>query len=229
MLNRRGMILSMRLLAPILLFFAVITIVSAHVPYIVTQESLRDIKAIEEPEISRAFYGAMTGFPHTYEIRATEPFHLYAQILVPDIESSVNNVSGIIIKETTPGGRVMEVTRFLAKDAVWESQYEPWGGDSYRVGGTFEKDVDAGVYRIEVSTPDNIEKYVLVVGKTEDFGEIGYFETIGRIAEVKAFFGKPKILVIQSPFVYVPLLIALTLGGVLWWRRRSRRYTTDTL
>ncbi len=204
----------------LVLFLCVASFAYAHTPFLITQTSLHDIITIDEPENSRAFYGELTGFPHTYEIRAKKPFHLFAQVLVPDIESSKNNVSGIIIREVEGSGRVTEVARFLAKDATWDSFYEPFGGDSYRNGGTFEKDVDPGVYRIEVSTPDNLEKYVLAVGKIEGSGEIGYFETVRRIAEVKTFFGKSKIFVIQSPFVYVPLFVLILLGVAIWFYRR---------
>lgn len=204
----------------LVLFLCVASFAYAHVPFLVTQTSLHDIITINEPENSRAFYGEMTGFPHTYEIRAEKPFHLFAQVLLPDIESSKNNVSGIIIREVEGSGSVKEVARFLAKDAAWDTFYEPFGGDTYRNGGAFEKDVEPGVYRIEVSTPDNLEKYVLAVGKIEGSGEIGYFETIRRIAEVKVFFEKSKIFVIQSPFVYVPLLILIMFGVVVWFYRR---------
>lgn len=196
----------------------------AHVPLIVEQTSLHDIGAIVDPELSQAFYGAMNGFPHTYEIRTTEPIHLFVEVLVPDISTSKNTVSGIIIKETGQGGRVKEVARLPAKTATWESFYEPFGGDSYRRGSSFEADVEPGVYRIEVSTPDNDTKYVLVIGKREDSGGVGYFEMVGRVADVKAFFDKSRMRVIESMYVYVPLLIVLTLLAVYWyvWRRPRR-------
>ena len=196
-------------------------VVSAHVPNLVEQATPKDVVTIEDPTLSQAFYGAMQGFPHTYEIRATEPFHLFTKILIPDLEGSGNNISGIIIKEPENGGRVTEVTRLRAKDATWESKYEPFGGDSYRNGPVFEKDLDAGTYRIEVHTPDNVEKYVLVVGTREEMS-IGYFETVRRIAGVKEFFGKSKLRVVESPFVYVPLLGLMTVSGIVWYVRRRR-------
>jgi hypothetical protein len=195
--------------------------VSAHVPNLVEQATPKDIVTIEDPTLSQAFYGEMRGFPHTYEIRATEPFYLFTKILIPDLEGSGNNVSGIIIKEPENGGRVTEITRLRAKEAAWESEYEPFGGDSYRNGPTFEKELEAGTYRIEVHTPDNVEKYVLVVGTREEMS-IGYFETVRRIAEVKEFFGKSKLRAVESPFVYVPLLGLMTVSGIVWYVRRRR-------
>ena len=218
---KRGLFIS-------LFFLCSFSFVDAHIPLVVEQKTLHDIVTIDEPEVSQAFYGAMQDFPHTYEIRAQEPFHLFVQVLVPDISSSKNIVSGIIIKEKAGSGRVEEVARLLAKDAAWESFFEPWGGDSYRSGGTFEKDVPAGVYRIEVSTPNNQEKYVLVVGKKETFGTIGYFETIGRISDVKVFFGKSRILIIESPLVYIPLSIILLGVFMYWYFKRHPRSMRET-
>jgi hypothetical protein len=177
---------------------------------------------IDDATLSQAFYGEMKGFPHTFQIVAKEPFELFTHILVPDIETSKNNISGIIIKEPNGAGRVTEVTRLLAKDSAWNSEYEPFGGDSYREGPQFETTLPAGVYRVEVHTPDNLEKYVLVIGKREEM-TIGYFELIGRLVEIKTFFGKPKIFVVQSPYVYVPLLV-LCLGIGFWYMRRYWKY-----
>lgn len=192
----------------------------AHVPNIVEQKAILDIDRIDDPTLSQAFYGTLEGFPHTFEIRAKESFQLYVEVLIPDTETATENVSGIIIRETGQKGRVLEVTRMPAQDASWESFYEFWGGDSYRKGGTYKADVEAGVYRIEVSTPDNEAPYVLVVGTREDFGSIGYFETIARMIEVKAFFGKSKLAVILSPLVYIPLGGTLIVIGVFFWYRR---------
>jgi hypothetical protein len=203
--------------------FFVPALVHAHVPVLVEQTSLHDVYVIDDPTLSQAFYGTQNGFPHTYEIRTKEPFLLRAEVLIPDIDHATENVTGIIIKETGRQGRVEEVARMLATDATWESFYEFWGGDSYRRGGVFEREVPAGVYRIEVSTPDNESPYVLVVGTREEWGDLGYFDIVGRIADVKVFFGKSKLRVIESPLVYIPLLIMACIGGVYWYRRRMKQ------
>jgi len=210
------------------IFFVAILILSApifveaQVPVLVDQTSLHDIEIITDPVHAQAFYGMLDDFPHTYEIRVKEPFILRAEVLIPDIASAKELVSGIIIRETGRQGKVTEVTRMLAKDASWESFYDFSGGDSYRRGGMYEAEVTPGVYRIEVSTPDNDAPYVLVIGTEKGWGDIGYIEMVARIADVKAFFGKSKLMVVQSPLVYVPILTILGVCIVvfLWKRRR---------
>jgi hypothetical protein len=195
--------------------------VRAHVPVIVEQTSLHDIEIVTDPVRSQAFYGTLDDFPHTYEIRVKEPFLLRAEVLIPDTDSAKELVSGIVIRETGRQGKVEEVTRMLAKDATWESFYEFWGGDRYRRGGLYEAEVTPGVYRIEVSTPDNDASYVLVIGTEEEWGDVGYFEMIGRIADVKAFFGKPTVMVVQSPLIFIPLLGIIGVCVILYiWRKR---------
>ena len=198
----------------------------AQVPVLVHPQSVADITQITDPELLHAFYGAMTGFPHTFEIHADTPFTLKTEILVPDIDEGKNIISGIIIKENPEGGRVIEIVRLNAKEALWESQFEPYGGDSYRHGPLFEKQLDAGTYRVEVHTPDNIEKYVLLVGSRKEMS-IGYFELVGRIYDVKQFFGKSPVRIIESMYVYAPLLVISIIGIGTWYIRRGRKQKSE--
>jgi hypothetical protein len=209
-----------------------VVMMDTRVPILVKQVDIDDITTITDPDHAQAFYGELTNFPHTYEIRASEPFTLYTQILVPDIQEQKNIVSGIIIKVPIyEKRRVEEITRLHAKDAQWESSLVFFEGNSYRKGPFFEKELEAGLYRIEVHTPDNLEKYVLVVGEREEM-TIGYFEHMYRLVQIKIFFEKSSIMVIQSPIVYVPFLTIVLCGSVFWYRflrkRKGNNHTHHT-
>lgn len=198
-----------------------VMITYAHTPMLMNQKNVDDVIRVDDPSLSQAFYGTLNNFPHTYEIIAREPFTLYTEILVPDIEGQTNTPSGIIIKLPQAGGRVEEIARLQAKDASWEAAYEFFGGDTYRHGPQFEKELPAGTYRVEVHSADNKEKYVLVIGKREEV-VLGYIELIRRIAGVKEFFGKSQISIIQSPFIFIPLLVGAVIVG--WLLRRRLRH-----
>lgn len=200
------------------IFLLLATPVQAFVSEAIMQESLLDITTIEDPVRAQTFYGDLVDFPHTYQIVSTKPFHLFVQIKVPDIESSTDNLFGIIIKEPVGKGRVQEVARLKGSGTAWESSFEWWGFDSYRNGPSFEQDLGPGTYRIEVSTPDNRDKYVLSVG-TQSEVSFNYFDMVRRAMDVKVFFGKSRLRVVESPLVFVPVL---GIGGFVafWYRRR---------
>ncbi len=205
-----------------LFFLCVPPIGYAYVPLVVEQESQSDVRVIENPETEQYFYGRLNDFPHTYEIQAVEPFTLHVEVLVPEVHEAKDIVNGIIIKQEGRQGRVVEIARMLAVDASWEPFYEPWGGDSYRRGTSFTSEVSPGTYRIEVSTPDNLSPYALVVGTEDERGDVSYTEMVRRIADVKEFYGRSPITVVVSPYVYLPLLVlVLLVGGTIWYRRRS--------
>ncbi len=209
------MIPMMRFLFIFCVYLAMVSWVHAYVPELVVQKDLHDIKPIVDPELSQLFAGELTGFPHTYEIRSEEPFTLYVEMRIPDLAEGKNNVSGIVIKEQRKG-RVEEVTRFLAKDASWTVKDDTLIGDAYREGSSFEKELQGGVYRIEVSTPDNLETYMLRVGKREEM-TIGYLELLGRIANMKKLYGKSAFFIIESPYVYWPLIALVLIVCGLWY------------
>lgn len=196
--------------------------VSAYVPNLVNQESLSDITTVTDPTHAQGFFGILDGFPHTYEIRTTEPFILSLHIRTPDVPSHTDTVSGIVVKEKKRG--VSEVTRLHATDASWEVLTDRLTGTSYRDGASFEQELEPGVYRIEVHTPDNHEKYILMIGKREDM-TIGYWTLIGRLIAIQRFHERWALWVITSPYVYVPLLVCICVGIAGWlWCKRKQQY-----
>lgn len=222
----------MKFIFTLLIVFIPLGAVEAHIPVMVDPASVRDVYAINDPTLSQAFYGNLSGFPHTYEVRVRDATVLRVEVLIPEIVSAVEEVNGIVIRETGMKGRVEEVARLLARDASWEQFFEPWGGDWYRRGSSFETTIEAGVYRIEVSTPDNYAPYVLVVGTEERDGGLGYIALVERIAQVKAFYGKSAFAVLESRFVYLPLVfiicIVLLCGGIVLYRKKRRRTAPHT-
>jgi hypothetical protein len=216
MMQRAGFLL--------VLLFAPAALAYGQIPVHIVQSSLENTTTLEDAETSRAFFGELLGFPHTYEIIETKEFHLFVEIRVPDIPSSMDNVSGIIVRQVEGSGRVEEVARLRAGEAAWESVDDVKTGDTYRGGPLFEGEVPPGTYRIEVSTPDNLAKYVVRMGTKEDESGAGYFESLRRIGAVKVFFGKSKFSVVESPLVFVPLgaggILAVILG-YLWLRKRE--------
>ncbi len=193
----------------------------AYGPTFVETPRQNEVMPLREPKIAKDFYGRLEGYPHMYEFATKEPIRLAVGISVPDNESSRDNVSGIVLF-VNKNGSVREVARLRAREASWESYYEIWGGDSYRKGGSFETNLEPGTYRIEVSTPDNIGTYVLHVGTEKAFPLFNYFSYLGKVAEVKMFFGKSPIRIVESPLVYGPVLISAFALMAFFIRQRRK-------
>ncbi|MSR78889.1 MAG: hypothetical protein EXS59_01965, partial [Candidatus Taylorbacteria bacterium] len=69
----------------------------AHQPRI-TESRLTEVPS---PEVSKAYYGKLTGEPDVYVINASEAFDFYVNVLVPDIAGQKKDVSAIILKDGT--------------------------------------------------------------------------------------------------------------------------------
>lgn len=212
-----------------LALIVVVEVLVSHVylPVPVEQGTLHDITQIADPKAAQLFFGTLRNLPHTYEIRSAEPFHLALAIRVPDTETARNTVSGILIQEVGDRGRVKEVTRLLAMDASWESVYDPWTGDTYRTGGTYAHDLSAGVYRIEVSTPNNLEPYMLMVGYDTSRLEGGYIARLTSMLALKSFAEQSSVSIMLSPLVYVPLCILLSIGALIVFMRTRTRASSN--
>ena len=177
--------------------------VFAHQPRLVGNETN---VVVDQPEISKAYYGSLGGRPATYRIESAEPFRLYVNILVPDIEGIDKDVSVKILKQ----GSVISILDGIEHD--WTQFYEPFAGDHYFRGAEYVKEQDAGTYDIEVYSPDNQGKYVLAIGDREAFplGELARTYTV--LPRLKSeFFGKSPFSAyfnIMGIFLAVILIIA---------------------
>jgi len=145
---------------------------------------------VRNPEISQAFYAELRGAPQLYRIESGESLLLYVQLTVPDIPGVERDYVVDITSRADTAER--PVARLRGDSAVWTGFYDPFGGDGYFQGPEYESPVPGGEYLVRVSSPDNLGKYVLVVGKKESFppGEIA--RTVAMLPGLKRdYFGKP--------------------------------------
>jgi hypothetical protein len=109
-----------------------------------------------------------------------------------------------------------------ASDATWAPVTDSPTGLVYQSGPFFSEKVKAGTYHIEVSTPNNTGKYILVIGNTPD--TTGYFDTLRAIGVVYGFYGLDTLQMFHSPYIHYPVgivvLLVLIVGTWYWNRRR---------
>ena len=183
--------------------------VLAHQPRLVEMEKIN----ITKPEISKAYYGNLSGKPHIYTISARSPIDLYVNILVPFIEGSGKNVTVNIFK----GEQLIRTLSPTKED--WKEFFEPFGQSMYWKGPEFKVRADAGKYKIHVQSTEKSIRYVLATGEIEAFGGPESLRAILLIPELKKnFFEESPLSFILSPlgWGYILLLqVLVILAGFL--------------
>lgn len=195
------------------LSFFIAAPVLAHQPRFVREAKSVEVK---NPEISRAFYGELTGEPVVYEIKSSVSFNLYVGLLVPDILGIEKDVSAKVVRLSETGEeKIMELD---GQNYQWTKFFEEFAGDDYWQGPEGRKgDAPPGTYVVTVYRPDNYGKYVLAIGEIESFSAGEMVNTLTILPQLKKdFFGKSPWSVLQSRigmffggFVLVLVVVAI--------------------
>lgn len=182
----------------------------AHQPRLVEGDKVEVI----DPEVSKAYYGTLSGFPHIYTITATAPIKLYVGILMPYADDSKKDVEAEIRK----GSSIIQVIG--GKGADWKSMFEFFGQSTYWDGGEYKAEVQAGTYTVTVRSTENDSKYSLAIGEIEAFDGNETMNALRLIPELKSnFFNESPISFIKSPFGWgyiIVMYIASFIFGLLY-------------
>lgn len=203
----------------LLLLLISFSFASAHQPQIVVGE--RPITLIVEPEISKAYYGQLTGEPHVFTIDAREPFDFYLNVLVPDVPNAKKDVSAALINPASPEVPIVVIG---GGEAKWEPFFEEFARDNYFKTDEFRTKLPAGEYEIRVWSSNNDSAYSLAIGEIESFGFWDVVDAYIRIPQIKSFFfEKSPFSALLTPFIGGPIGVLLILGaGFFLWRRFAR-------
>jgi uncharacterized membrane protein len=190
----------------LVLFIFVPSITSAHQPRIV--DSTETI--VQDPEVSKAYYGTLTGEADVYTINATTPFDLYVGVLVPDIAGQKKDVSAVVLKD---GKQIAVLDGAIFS---WKKFFEPFGHDTYWQGPEYKARAEAGNYQIRVWSSNNDSKYSLAVGEIEAFDMKEGLNAVKVIPELKKnFFNVSPIGFILSPFGWGLIVIMYILAFII--------------
>jgi hypothetical protein len=184
--------------------------VAAYASVISLPSTAHEVLRIDSPQTPQEFFGKLNDFPHTYEFAIGQTMPFKATVFVHGSEVQATDASLIIIKEEKRG--VSEVGRTKGKNEAWSEKFDSLLVESFKDGGFVESELQPGVYRLEVSSPNNDALYRLVIG--DEKVSRGYFENVGVLFEVKELIGSSKFTAIRSPLIYWPLAILLILGGL---------------
>jgi hypothetical protein len=188
----------------------------AHQPVVVDS----DTTEVVDPEISKAYYGVLSGAAHTYMITSEVEFNLYVGILVPDSETPKRDVKAEIFR----GDELVETLGGI--DAEWVTFFEPFAQNTYWDGGEFRLSAAPGVYSVRVSSPDNASKYSLAIGEIEYFGLEDRANALAVLPGIQQqFFGLSAYELIGTRYGLINLLViyAVALVAALLYRLILRR------
>ena len=165
--------------------------------------------------------GSLDQFPLMYEMKVEREIELRLQ-LRQSIRASSMPVpfSLIVVKQEIEGRGVTEIGRMSSEPVNWTSVKDKNFGMTFRESEVFTALIEPGVYNIEVSTPENIGKYMLLVGNQE-LG-VSYGQTLSNIRTTQKFFGYSIFSMLLVPQVYYPLGVLILLFGIhRTWKLRK--------
>lgn len=168
------------------------------------------------------YLGELSDFPVMYEITGKEPFDIQARVR-QRYNGSEKPVpfSLIVIRQNERGGGVTEVSRLRPGTDGWTMVKDSVFGMTFWESDVLFSAVEPGVYRIEISTPENIGRYMLILGDGEDMP--GYFTTLANVRTTQKFFGYSVLKLLTSSYVYYTLGIFFILFIIqrTWKYRKS--------
>jgi len=180
---------------------------SAHQPVIVDSEPA---VTVSQPEISKAYYGELNGQPVSYTIKSSQSFNLYVNLLTP---AKDNNQTLLSAKITGPDNRLLSTLD--GSNFAWEPYYEPFGGDNYYKGPEYRARVNAGEYRIQVTSAGNTGPYIIAIGETEQFTAQEMLTTLKTLPDLKLnYFGEPWWRLFTNPF-YAGIIIVIIIVVII--------------
>ena len=207
MTTKRDSFLALTMLA---MFLWAPRLAFAHQPRLVESRQT----AVPDPEVSKAYYGKLSGEPDVYVINTSEAFDLYVNVLVPDIAGQKKDVSAVVLKDEK------EIAFLDSTYFEWKQFYEPFGADTYWMGPEYEARAEAGTYEIRVWSSNNDSKYSLAIGETEAFDGKEGLGALTIIPELKKdFFEKSPIGFIASPFgwgLIVAMYVLAFIAGFIY-------------
>ena len=217
----------MRIIFFVLLLF--VFPVNAHQPKLINYSPTLDLPhKVNNPEISKAYYGKLTGKAHFYKIESKKDFLFYTGILSPKINENYKWFSIDVLDENN--------NIIYKADGInfeWKPWYEPYARDWYWKGPEIGTDINkefkisfsmnAGTYFIKVFNKDNFGHYSLAIGEAEFFGSNLWEQTL-TWAPIILYIGPYMDIFHWSKFdirAFIPHIALLVLIYVFYFIKRK--------
>ena len=187
--------------------------------------SYDDSVTIEAIDVPQLYYGLLNDFPHTYEFSVSGTTSVAVRLGVfADTDAQFDK--NIIIVKKNRNGSVSEVKRLNAKDETWQDQYDWASNESYKAGDVYTVSFFPGDYFMEVNSPQNLGRYVLLINQPTT-SIFSVFSEMSRTYQLKRFLKRPFGSFLFTPIYGVPLLAIILISLLFWLQKRKKRLVHD--
>lgn len=206
----------------VILFFAGTLYAQADEVVVTEVEKPYDVVRIKEDVNMKQFWlGELANYPVMYEIIVTSTTSLQLALRQEAVSEEVLPLSLLVVRQDNRGRGVTEVTRFKPKAEEWLVISDDELGMDFLESTKILPEIGPGTYRIEVSTPTNQAKYLLIIGQQSSSNS--YLEILANTRTTQRFFGYSAFSMLRSPFIHYPLgIIVLAVGMFFTWRYRHK-------
>jgi hypothetical protein len=200
-------------------FGALVNSVQAYSPNFNEPAQPYDVFVMDSDIVTeRQYLGELKGEPHMYEFALGADTELFVQLQQLKAKEPIP-FSLLLVKENSQNAGVKEIARISGKATEWQSSRDSVLGLSFSQTELRET-LGPGIYRLEVSTPENFGAYMLTVGEVK-MGA-GYFKTISDVKAIRGHFDKSIFSMWLSSYIYYPIgIVALLLLLYFTWRRQG--------
>ncbi len=176
-----------------------------------------ELLVVEDITANVWYVDTLNDFPHTFEFLLTEPTAFTAQVMTLSDADVVERPSLILVKEVNRG--VEEVMRRTGTTATWEDFQDPVSNIQFVQSESFTQTLEPGVYRFEVSNPDNSSVYVLKVGTDNP---AGYGTNVRNVFLLRSELGFSTLGSFFNGYILMPLFILFSIVFFGWfvWRKK---------
>jgi hypothetical protein len=183
-----------------------------------------------DPYVEHNFLGTLKDAPHTLVLKTEVSMTFTATVFQKSTGKPIPFGLMFVRQNDTDGG-VTEVERKNAQSNEWSRVRDSGLGVTLLRGSSIRHDIGPGIYKLEVSTPDNKGDYMLVVG--EEPASRLYFQTLSDVARIQWHFGYTPFHLPLSSYVYYPVgILGMLLIFALRYRARylekNRQYVRFT-
>lgn len=163
---------------------------------------------IDNINVSQAFYGKLYNNTSYYYLDEREQFNLYMDISTPYKLTKKQSDSFTIDIYKISNKDMSKIYSFNPQTLSWQYFYEEYGGDYYYQTKVTDIVLDSGQYIIKLNNPSYSGKYVLAVGKIEEFTILDSINAIYNIYLVKTkFFNKKWTSLSESKIIRIVIII----------------------